>query len=142
VDQDRDSADRRLGAPALLFVFIGVAVPAVRVVGGFGLAVSTALLCRRSAQVKKPIDVPRLRVLGPDFPARPVYARAGSAQDGRSEGCHESDDNGRNGDRSARTPLDRMTPDSTAVDQLISPVATFTQVTASVSTTFGGVPRV
>jgi hypothetical protein len=34
-----------------------------------------------------------------------------------------------------------MTPDSTAVDQLISPVATFTQVTASVSTTFGGVPR-
>jgi hypothetical protein len=35
-----------------------------------------------------------------------------------------------------------MTPDSTAADQLISPVATFTQVTASVSTTFGGVPRV
>jgi hypothetical protein len=56
--------------------------------------------------------------------------------------CHELDDNGRNGDRSARTPLDRMTPDSTALDQLISPVATFTQVTASVSTTFGGVPRV
>jgi hypothetical protein len=61
---------------------------------------------------------------------------------GEARRCHESDDNGRNGDRSARTPLDRMTPDSTAVDQLISPVATFTQVTASVSTTFGGVPRV
>ncbi len=39
-------------------------------------------------------------------------------------------------------PLDRMTPVVTALSQAISPVATFTQVTASISMTFGGVPRV
>jgi hypothetical protein len=35
-----------------------------------------------------------------------------------------------------------MTPASTADLHEITPVATFTQVTGSISTTFGGVPRV
>ena len=72
----------------------------------------------------------------------PVYASAGLTQPDPRADVHDAADNGRNGDRSARTPLDRMTPELTASTQPISPVATFTQVTASVSITFGGVPRV
>ena len=44
--------------------------------------------------------------------------------------------------RSARWPLTRRVPDSQAPSQLSAPVATSSQVCASVSMTLGGVPRV
>jgi hypothetical protein len=49
---------------------------------------------------------------------------------------------GRYGERSARWPLARTRPASTAVDQSSRPAARSSHVSGSVSTTFGGVPRV
>src|SRR5690606_37313091 len=49
---------------------------------------------------------------------------------------------GRYGDKSVRLPLALIRPSATAVCHDSRPVATATHVNGSVSTTFGGVPRV
>ena len=61
-----------------------------------------------------------------------------SPSTGSGAGCSK----GRAPDRSARKPDARMAPEVRAVDQSARPVASRRKVTASVSTTFGGVPRV
>src|SRR6478672_10133037 len=50
--------------------------------------------------------------------------------------------NGRYGARSARSPLARTCAEDSALDQSRAPVARAIQVSASISTTAGGVPRV
>lgn len=50
--------------------------------------------------------------------------------------------NGRYGVRSARAPLARTRPAATAVSKLTAPTESSRNVCGSVSTTFGGVPRV
>jgi len=57
-------------------------------------------------------------------------------------GHSDSGHTGRSPDRSARTPLADTVPALTASAQLNRPVASLTKVSGSVSTTFGGVPRV
>ena len=88
-------------------------------------AVEPTLVDRRSPRVVRHHVVPFLahEVDGTDCaPAKPVR--------------------GRTADRSARCPLARTLPVATAASQLMRPSTSPSQVCASVSTTFGGVPRV
>src|SRR5690606_34477581 len=56
--------------------------------------------------------------------------------------CGPSHRSGRYGDKAVRLPLALIRPSATAVCHDSRPVATATHVNGSVSTTFGGVPRV
>ena len=61
---------------------------------------------------------------------------------GRQQGDDHEGPNGSRGDRSARSPLARTRPAAIAPAQVRSPVASEIHVSASSSTTAGGVPRV
>src|SRR5690606_16431480 len=73
----------------------------------------------------------------------PVHADATRPRSGRFP-FHRRDQpsSGRYGPRSARSPLALTTASATASGQAVRPAARRVQVRGSVSTTFGGVPRV